>query len=80
MQFKRKLVNRTKENGKRKPNFGPNFGLFGPNLGPKIVFRGFYLYLMLDFVASYHCMQFQGKRMIQTQKNDKKKKLILGLI
>ena len=63
-----------------KPNFGPNFGLFGPNLGLKIVFRGFYLYLMLDFVASYHCMQFQGKRMIQTQKNDKKKKLILGLI
>ena len=30
-------------------------------------FRGFYLYLMLDIVASYSCMQLQGKCMIQTQ-------------
>ena len=30
---------------------------------------GFYLYYMLDIVASYHCMQFQGKLMIQTQEN-----------
>ena len=30
-------MNQTWENGK-KPNFGPNFGLFGPNLGPKIFF------------------------------------------
>ena len=27
---------------------------------------------MLDIVASYHRIQFQGKRMIQTQENDKK--------
>ena len=27
---------------------------------------------MLDVVASYHCMQFQGKRMIQTRGNGKK--------
>ena len=27
---------------------------------------------MLDIVASYHCMQFQGKRIIQTQENGKK--------
>ena len=27
---------------------------------------------MLDIVASYHCMQFQGKQMIQTQENDEK--------
>ena len=27
---------------------------------------------MLDIVASYHCMQFQGNLMIQTQVNDKK--------
>ena len=27
---------------------------------------------MLDIVASYHCMQFQGKHMIQTQGNDQK--------
>ena len=27
---------------------------------------------MLDIVARYHCMQFQGKSMIQTQENYKK--------
>ena len=27
---------------------------------------------MLNIVASYHCMQFQGKRIIQTQENGKK--------
>ena len=27
---------------------------------------------MLDIVASYHCMQFQGKPMIQTQLNGEK--------
>ena len=27
---------------------------------------------MLDIVASYHCMQFQGKLMIQTQEDGKK--------
>ena len=26
---------------------------------------------MLDIVASYHCIQFQGKRMIQIQENGK---------
>ena len=29
---------------------------------------------MLDILTSYHCLQFQGKRMIQTQENDKKKR------
>ena len=43
MQFKEKLMNQTWENGE-KTNFGPNFGVFDPNLGPKIFFRGFYLY------------------------------------
>ena len=33
---------------------------------------------MLDIVTGYHCMQFQGKRMIQTQENNKKPHL--GLI
>ena len=37
MEFRWKLMNQTGENGK-KPNFGPNFGLFGPNLGPKFFF------------------------------------------
>ena len=27
---------------------------------------------MLHILASYHCLQFQGKRIIQTQENDKK--------
>ena len=40
-------------------------------LAPK-TFSEFYLYLMLKIVASYHCMQFQGKLMIQTQENDDK--------
>ena len=40
MQYKGKLMNQTWENG-LKPNFGPNCGLFGPNLGHKIFFAGF---------------------------------------
>ena len=28
----------------KKPNFGPDFGLFGPNLGPQNFFGEFYLY------------------------------------
>ena len=43
MQFKEKLMNQTWEN-KKKPNFGSNFGLFGPNLGPLNFFGWFYLY------------------------------------
>ena len=34
---------------------------------PNLSFHGFYLYQMLGIVASYHCMQFQKKRMVQTQ-------------
>ena len=48
-----------------KPNFGPNFI-------PQY-FCGFYLDEMLYIVASYHCMQFQGKLMNQTCEKDKKK-------
>ena len=33
---------------------------------------------MLDIVASYHCLQFQGKLMSETWENDKKN-LVLGL-
>ena len=35
MQFKEKLISHTWENGE-KPNFGPHFDPFGPNLGPPI--------------------------------------------
>ena len=58
-QFQGKLMNQTSENGKQ-PSSSPNFGPFGPNLGP------IFLWWMLDIVASYHCMQFQGKLMNQT--------------
>ena len=43
MQFKGKVMNQTWENGE-KPNFGPDFCQFGPNLGPQNFFRGFYFY------------------------------------
>ena len=46
---------------RKKPNFGPHFGLFDPNLIPKKNFCEFYLYYMLYIVASYHCMQFHKK-------------------
>ena len=34
---------------------------------------------MLYIVASYHCMQFQGKRMIQTQENGKRPYFVVDL-
>ena len=40
MQFKAKLMNQIWESNK-KTNFGPDFGLFGPNLGPKFFLEGF---------------------------------------
>ena len=71
MQFQGKLLNQTWENEKKQTNFGPDFGSFGPNLGPEELFREFYLYYMLHIVASYHCMLFQGKLINQTWKNGK---------
>ena len=56
-------MNQTWENGE-KPSFGTNFGPFGPNF----FFHGFYLYNMLDIVASYHCMQCQGKLWTKLEK------------
>ena len=47
------------------PIFGPQKTLYG-------FFGGFYLYWMLYIVASYYCMQFQGKQMCQTWENGKK--------
>ena len=59
---------RTKlEKEPKSPNCRPDFGQFELNLGPKIVFRGFNLYYMLNIVTNYHCIQHQQKRMIQTQ-------------
>ena len=56
----------------KKTSFWPNFGLFGPNLSSKNFFHGFDPYYTLDILASYHCIQFQGKLMNQTWKNGKK--------
>ena len=56
----------------KKPSFGMYFYPFGPNLNPKNFFHRFYLYLMLDIVASYHYMQFQGKLKNETWQNSKK--------
>ena len=70
-------MNQTWENG-QKPSFRTNFAPYGPNLGLRNFFPGFYLY-MLDIVASYHCMQFQGKLKNQTWETGKKT-LLLGLI
>ena len=46
---------------------------FDPNLGPKSFFSWFYLCHILYIVASYYCMQFQGKLMNHTWENSKKK-------
>ena len=72
MQFKRKLMKQTWENGKKNPKFWPDFGPFCQKLGLQIFFQEFYLYYMLDIVASFHYMQFQGKLMNQTWENEKK--------
>ena len=40
VQYQGKLINQTWKNDK-KPNFGPDFGLFGPNLGFQGFFTGF---------------------------------------
>ena len=66
MQFKGKQMNQTWENGK-KTNLGSNFGSFGANLDPPNVCHEFYHYHTLEIVTKYHCMQFVGKSMIQTQ-------------
>ena len=66
MQFKEKPVNKTWQNNK-KSNFGPDFGLFDTNFGPKNFFRGFCLYWILEIVASYHRIQLKKKIKMQTQ-------------
>ena len=37
-------MNQTSKNDKKTPNFGPDFGPLGPNLGPKFLGEEFYLY------------------------------------
>ena len=62
IQFKVKLTNKALENVK-KPNFGPDFGLFTPNLGHRKFFLEFYFHELLNTVRSYYLMQFKVKLM-----------------
>ena len=71
-------MNQTSENGK-KPNSGPNFGLFAQIWAPKFFFD-----LPLPDVRhcrKYVCIQFHGKLKIQTQENGEKSHFVpdLGL-
>ena len=56
-------MNQTWENAK-KPNFGADFGPFGPNLGSQ--FFSWVLPLPVVSVLSYYPMQFKGKLKSQT--------------
>ena len=49
-------MNQTSNNGK-KPSLTLNIGPYGPNLGPN---------QMLVIIASYHCIQFEGKLINET--------------
>ena len=69
-QFQGKPINQTWENGK-KPSFGPDLAPWAKIWIQKL-FRGFYLYYILDIVASYLCMQFQEKLMNRTWENSQK--------
>ena len=71
MQFKVKLMKKALENVK-KPNLGPDFGLFTPNLGPPKFFLEFYFHELLNMVPSYYRMQFKVKLMNETWENEKK--------
>ena len=53
----------------KKPDFGPDFGLFDPYLGPKI-----FLQILPLLVVYRNPTQFTGKLMKQTWENGKKKK------
>ena len=62
MSFKVKLMNKALENGKQ-PNFGPDFGLFTPNLKHQKFFLEFYFDELLNIVWSYCHIQFKVKLM-----------------
>ena len=71
MQFKVKLMNKALENVK-KPNFGPDFGLFTPNLEPPKFFLEFYFDELLTIVRSYYQIQFKVRLMNEAWENGKK--------
>ena len=49
----------------KKTSFGPDFDLFGPNLGCQVFFPKLWLCQLLDIMVSYH-VQYQKKLMIQS--------------
>ena len=58
----------------KKPSFKPDFGPFGPNLGPNFIYLFFFfskiwLRQSLDIIVSYHHVQYQKKIMIQSWEN-----------
>ena len=66
MQFQRKLIIQTQENGE-KPHFGPDLGPLEPNSGCKFFFSSkIWLRQSLDIMVSYHHVQYQKKLMIQS--------------
>ena len=71
MQFKIKLMKKALENVK-KPNLGPDFGLFTPNLGPPKFFLEFYFGKLLNIVRSYYQIQFKVRLMNEAWENGKK--------
>ena len=72
MQFQGKLTNQTWENFKNVV-LGWILVLLAKIRDHKKFIRRFYIHSMLDIIASYQCMQFQGKLMNQTLESDKKK-------
>ena len=70
MQFQAKLICQTWENSK-KPTSGTILAPLVQILARNF-FQKFYLYYILDIVASYHCMQFQGKLIKQIWENGEK--------
>ena len=62
MQFPEKLKNQTLENGKKKTNFGPNIGLFGPNLDH---------HFFVDFNSTGSYSLFQAIILFSLEENNK---------
>ena len=70
-QFQGKLTNQTWENSKNLV-LGQLLVHFAKIRDQKKFIRRFYICQMLDIIACYQCMQFQGKLMKQTWENSKK--------
>ena len=56
----------------QKNKFWDRFWNLRPKFGPQTFLCGWYLYKMLEVVASYHCMQFHRKLMNRTWESGKK--------